>query len=418
MRRMLTLLSGVVFSVATAHAQDGNASYFQRDRNVSVSERPKPEYSPLGIRAGTFMVRPKVTASAEYSDNIYVASQNEVEDTLFEIAPEVSIQSDWSQHAFGFQGKVTHRTYSDNSDENSTDLSLRTNGVIDVRRGTRVDFGASYDDTHELRRSVDSLTGAAEPIVYSKSGAFVRAQRESGRFKASGQLDFTSYDYDDVLLNNGTLRSLSDRNRDEVKGQVRGDYAVGLDTAVFVRAEVVDHNYDDTTLINRNQSGWALDVGSEFDLSELLRGEVGLGYFERTYDDAAFDDVTGLSAHGLVEWFPSPLHTVTFMVQREELASGVFGAPSYTLTALDVGTDYEVLRNLILSAGFTLRDREFQGLDRSDDEQNYYLGGTYFMNRNVGVNFRASHLNLDSSGNDGRPEFDVNTITVGIVVQK
>ena len=364
------------------------------------------------------MVRPKVTASAEYSDNIYVASQNEVEDTLFEIAPEVSIQSDWSQHAFGFQGKVTHRTYSDNSDENSTDLSLRTNGVIDVRRGTRVDFGASYDDTHELRRSVDSLTGAAEPIVYSKSGAFVRAQRESGRFKASGQLDFTSYDYDDVLLNNGTLRSLSDRNRDEVKGQVRGDYAVGLDTAVFVRAEVVDHNYDDTTLINRNQSGWALDVGSEFDLSELLRGEVGLGYFERTYDDAAFDDVTGLSAHGLVEWFPSPLHTVTFMVQREELASGVFGAPSYTLTALDVGTDYEVLRNLILSAGFTLRDREFQGLDRSDDEQNYYLGGTYFMNRNVGVNFRASHLNLDSSGNDGRPEFDVNTITVGIVVQK
>ena len=44
---------------STNFAQGGNGSY-DRGANVSVRQRPRPEYDALGIHTGGFMVYPKM----------------------------------------------------------------------------------------------------------------------------------------------------------------------------------------------------------------------------------------------------------------------------------------------------------------------------------------------------------------------
>ena len=418
MRKILLACSSVLILSGAAIAQDTGGSYFGRDRNVSVSERPKPEYASLGIRAGSFTVRPELRISTEYNDNIYATGQNEVDGTILGLVPSVDIQSNWSQHSLRFQSELNRRTYREQSSENTVDFTVSSDARIDVRRGTFVNFGADYSDTHEGRAGANSLNGAAEPVTYARTGAYVRTVRESGRFRVSSSARIQNFEYDPVRLNNGTSRSLDDRNRDEMTLELRGDYAVSPDTSVFIRGGYVRHEYEDNSSTRRDQSGWALDVGTEFDISDLVRGEFGIGYFERVYDSSSFSDVSELSVNALVDWFPTPLQTITLELERAERASGISGSPSYTLSAADLRAEYEVLRNLILQAGTGIRTRQFQALDREDDVFSVFAGGTYFVNRNIGVNLRIQHSQQDSSGLNARPDFDANTITLGIVLKK
>ncbi|MCI0430482.1 MAG: outer membrane beta-barrel protein, partial [Rhodospirillales bacterium] len=41
------------------------------ERAQSVFERPRPDYDPLGIRAGGFLIYPQVELGEAYNDNIF-----------------------------------------------------------------------------------------------------------------------------------------------------------------------------------------------------------------------------------------------------------------------------------------------------------------------------------------------------------
>ena len=40
-------------------------------RGASVLDRPKPELDPLGVRAGSFLIFPKVEVGTAYDDNVF-----------------------------------------------------------------------------------------------------------------------------------------------------------------------------------------------------------------------------------------------------------------------------------------------------------------------------------------------------------
>ena len=55
---------------------------FERDRNVSVRQRPRPGYDALGLRQGAFIIWPKVALSTEYNDNIFATDTDKVADSV------------------------------------------------------------------------------------------------------------------------------------------------------------------------------------------------------------------------------------------------------------------------------------------------------------------------------------------------
>lgn len=410
---------GATSGLAIASAQDG-AGMFERDRNVSVLERPRPDYQAAGVKRGAFIYSPSLEADLELNNNIFATATSEESDIIAVLTPSLDVASTWSRHSVSANATVAHREYFEFGSESVTDVLLSTDSVIDIGKGYTGAVGANYSDLHEPRTSAGAAGRAADPIQYKTYGYYGSLVREVGRTKISGAASFADYDYDDADLIGGGTADQDNRDREEILIEARGDYAISPDTAVFGRLRYITQEYPNTAVgaTQRDQDGYTFDVGANFDLGGLARGEVGMGYVTRSYDDVTFSDTEALSIDGAVEWFPTPLTTVAFSANRSVQPAAVANAPSFVSTSVSVGADHELRRNVILSAGFDFGQDDYEGIDRTDDRTGVAIGGTYLLNRYVGLSADFVHTKQDSSGVDGQPDFTVNKFLIGLVLQR
>ena len=126
-------------------------------------------------------------------------------------------------------------------------------------------------------------------------------------------------------------------------------------------------------------------AGANFELSNVTRGEIGVGYLRQSYDDPAFKDIEGFGARGQVEWFPTQLTTVTFTASRVIEDSGIPGSAGYINTSLGAQIDHELLRNVILTGQLAWGDDDYDTLDREDKRLRAGVSATYLLNRGVGL---------------------------------
>jgi hypothetical protein len=410
----------VVMPATSAWAQDSGEGLFQRDRNVSVKERPKPGYQTDGIRSGSFWIKPELTLQAEFDDNIFATDVNEESDVIAVLAPSVKLESDFSRHAIEAFADLESRQYSDFDSESRTDFGVGTKGILDVQRGTKLEAGAEYRQMHENRTAAGVINGALEPIEYQRTNFFINGSRESGRARLEATADFSKTNFDNAILAGGAVGDQNFRDVDELQLGLRGDYAISPDTSVFARIRYSDREND--TLPNngvtRDQTGYIIDVGADFDLTNSVRGEVGIGYIKQNYDAPLLDDFDGLSYTGSVEWFATPLITVVVDGSRTARPSGLLASPGFVDTRVGVSADYEWRRNIIFSSGYSYRDENYQGIDRSDNRNSLFIGGTYLMNRYVGFSANYIYSDLNSSGAFSQADYGINKILFGITLRR
>jgi hypothetical protein len=93
--RILGLLFCAATWVSQARAQDVLAE--NQDlvplKAVSVQNRPRPEYDPLGILLGAVRVSPQLTIGESYDDNIYATDTGKVGDRVTTLTGSVGVQS-------------------------------------------------------------------------------------------------------------------------------------------------------------------------------------------------------------------------------------------------------------------------------------------------------------------------------------
>lgn len=396
---------------------DQASDNFRRDRNVSVLQRPHPGYEALGVRQGAFMIWPKVTVSGEYNDNIFATEDNKVADGVFHTTPEVNVTSNWSRHALNAYARTIFNQYAQNSNQNTTDYAVGANGQLDVLRSLGVFGGASFGHLTEPRTNAGS-EGQDFPVRFEQTGAYLAAAKTFNRLKLSARGDWTNYNY----LNTTGNFPQNDRDRDQWLATLRADYAVSPDTAVFVE---VAGNWREYRLgaspiengvavypnfVNRDSDGVTALVGANFDLAALVRGEIGLGYIEQSFKDSALDDYSGFGARGQVEWFPTQLTTVTLTGSRSVEDASMAGASTYLSSNVGLKVDYELLRNVIVSANGSYGDDNYRGIDRKDKRYGAGVGASYFMNRNVGLNLAYNFYKKEADGADPSVAFGNATI--------
>src|SRR5690606_24629881 len=99
-----------------------------------------------------------------------------------------------------------------------------------------------------------------------------------------------------------------------------------------------------------NSEGRTLLAGVSVNFTDLMRGEINVGQFEREYD--AGNSVEGLAVAANLEWYPTGLTTVTVTGRRNsEDVIGATESQPFTETEFGARVDHELLRNLILTAG-------------------------------------------------------------------
>ncbi|MEM9989565.1 MAG: outer membrane beta-barrel protein, partial [Pseudomonadota bacterium] len=427
--RKATLLFSLTLSGAGAMAGAAIAdSFFTRDRNISVLERPRPDYEAPGVRAGQFIVRPRLDLGVGATSNAFAVSNLpasegldafEEEGDIYIVArPSVGVESTWSRHALA-AGTYVEAFQNDRFDNEAvTNGGVFLNGQLDATRTSAIFGGLSYDVLHESRRVNNGAVLPETPIQYNLGQAHLGYRHELGRFRYTARLDADVFDYDDVdiiLLDpqgTGDLDGELDQDfRDRTAYSVLGEvgFAVTRDASIFIQGIHNTQNYDEPGIAalgipERDSEGWTIAMGTEFDLSRLSRGRVAVGYFEQDYKDPLFATASGVSVDAQVEWFPTELTTLTLTGSRGADESAIFDTGGFVSTRLQARVDHELRRNVILSAYGEVGTEEYPealqiinpeggATDQDVDRYGFGAGGTYYLNRYVSTNLSYAYFN-------------------------
>lgn len=394
---------------------------FTRDRNVAVMQRPRPEYDSPGVRAGAWLLRPELQTDLEWTDNVFATPTQTQSDTAFSITPRISGQTLWSTHGLSFDASVTRKEFFDFSDESTTTYTLGTAGRVDVSRQSFVDAGLRYASLTEPRTSAGAAGQAAKPIEFDTFSAFIGGEHMTGRVRLRTRFDYSDTDYTDAPLFGGGVADQDFRDHKAYRTEFRGDLAISPDTAVFARLRLNNRDYrlsPPDVALDRNSSGYTLDGGFDFDIRGVARGAIGLGYTEQDYDDPTIGKSSGLSIDTMVEWFPTPLTTVTAHASRSVQDAAIAGSAGFFNTDLGVNVDHELRRNVIVSAGARWGEDDYSGLDRTDTRRSVSAGATYLLNRAAGLRATYTHTDQSSSGAASGRDFTRNSVTFSLVLRR
>ncbi len=412
--KIIALVGGAVAATAfaAAHAQNNQGEFFQRDRYEAVQERYQEAFDPEPVRLGGFLVNSELALGAESDDNVFADADDTESDIVARIAPTVDMRSDLARHEFGGRLQVEHREYTDLDSESATNLRGELRGRLDVTRSFDVGAVVFATDEVEERRNVANLDVFEEPVNFQTTGFRTDARFTRDRIRLRANYDFTDYSYDDVPLVDGGSFDNSERDYQFQRVRARAAYAVSPDVAFFVQGEASQRQYDELALINgnlenRDADGVAAQVGVNFELPVLIRGDIAVGYLEDDKESEVLADVDGLSLDANVQWFPTRLTTVTFNATRSVIDPGLATSGSATAQDLGVRVDHELYRNILLFGQVGLRERDYEDIDRDDELFDARLGATYKLNKRFHLDGYYERFDRDSSNPNGNFEQNI-----------
>lgn len=426
---MVKAISGVVAASAAlllaGHAMaQARDNYFARDRNISVRERARPGYQALGLPLGAFIAFPKVELGVQANSNIYGQPTDAKSDAIGIINPEIDLVSRWARNSLSLFARTATNEYVRYTTEDTTNWQLGGKGQLDLG-DSAVNAGGDYGYLAQPRTASIGANLAyfatIHPVEYYQTDANANIVHTFNRLQVQGGVTYASSQFQNGVNSSGgsVVENTFNNERTVVFGKAA--YAVSPDTAIYASVGYNTINYPIQVITagttNRNSSGETYDVGANFDLTQLIRGDVEVGYLNQSYTGAGFSQIGGFHALGKVEWFPTQLTTVTFTGQRDVDPAILVGSPSVIVGAVGAQVDHELLRNVILTGVVHYQDNNYQGIVRDDRIGELTLSGDYLLNRRIGVHLAYDYLTQDSTGTARGVNFNDNRVTLSTTLQ-
>lgn len=386
------------------------------DRNVTVQERPRPDYDPLGIRAGSFLFFPSIGALGVYDDNVFATEDNEDDDYGLILSPDLLVTSNFSRHSLNFRAGAEFGLWQDFSDNDYQDAHAETSGHLDITRDDRLSGGLGIYRQHDDRSDPDD-TGTDEPTVFYRGVGRLGYRHNFNRIYTQIDGQVQRRDYQD---NNNVNED--DRDRNVYDARARLGYRISPRFGAFLQGGYQVTKYDtreDNTDIDRDSTGWNVDVGTEIDITGLLFGELGIGYTQRNPEDSDLDGFDGIGGGGRLTWNVTPLTTLIFDASGEinETTVTFDGDTASANFQKRVGVDatHELLRNVLLNANLAVQRDDFEGTSRTDDSLFAGAGVSYLINRNLSLGLTYDFSTRDSDANS--EDYTRNIIRLGITAR-
>jgi hypothetical protein len=400
---ILSLFAASLIMLAPTHA----LAQEPEDHSVAVRDRPRPEYDPAGVRFGGFDLNASLELAATSNDNIFAEETNTNSDIIVSLSPKARLSSHWSRHALSVEAGGTFPRYQDFSSEEVNTGYARANGRYDVGPNTSISGSAGVAHLVESRLDPDGSPQGAPPVEYDSTDLGVGVRHNFSSFSVSASAGRSEYNYDGA-------QSFRDFTQDGVTGQIEAQVTPRIGLLLEATADKRDYNNSPTL----NSEGQTYLVGATLHLTDLLRGRLAVGEFNRDYDGTPGNSFSesGLAVDANLEWYVTRLTTVTLTGSRNtEDTVGATTAFPYISTRYGVRVDHELLRNLIVGAGAGFGTRDYDGTTLTDDVTHFDVGADYLVSRRWAIRARYDHDELASSGagSAGR-DYEVNRFTVGL----
>lgn len=390
-------------------------------QRVSVANRSRSDYDPLGIRVGTMVFYPAVKASASIDDNIYAQKANKISDEILSVSPSLmAIQTTPLSNA-----RVTissqHDRYASRSTENADDY--RATGTAQYGIGTPLvlNGGFTLARLSEDRTNLGSYSQSAQPIRYTTLESELGAQQALGSLGLGLSGRARRVTYSQGLDAMGAPIDYSFRNFNTYQGTARVGFSrTGLsqiyvsgtyDRQIYDRRPG-DANFDPLTSYDRTSSGGRIELGYSRQVSSLIYLDAQIGYLHQKFADSRLKTVSGLAYSANLLWNFTPLTSITGRLTRavDETASPLTAGNLRSEGTIQV--DHELLRNLIISANGRYAKISPSGPDASSDELEAGLSARLLLNRRISVEGDVRHRSRASDNT--AIAFSANTATVGL----
>ena len=378
----------------------------------NVTQLADPNLNAEGLPLGSFRLYPKLLILGGYDTNILATENSTIEAGRTTVLPSVLVESQWSRHELSFATFLESRLYPYESQENYLDWGFGSKGRLDIKDTTNLGGSINYQRLTEDRSGIDALTQAPDPSQYGQFDVNAVFNHTFDQLTASLGASYTNLDY---LEDNQSFR-----NRGLTRGTARLGYIFSPGYSVFAQGTVNNRDYfnRDTRIAGnpyQDSTGYDIGAGISSTLTNLITGELWVGYLEQYYTSSVFKDVKGVSFGANVTWFATPLTTVNIHGGREvvDATTGTAGGIFYSTAGLDI--EHDVLDDLVLNAGFEYYNGDYIGISRDDDGWRVNAGVLYMLNRYVGVEVNYTYDNRDS--NVAGQSFDRNQVDFGFEFQ-
>nr|WP_244978751.1 outer membrane beta-barrel protein [Bradyrhizobium pachyrhizi] len=378
-------------------------------KRLKIDDDP---FGAVGDYAGSFMVKTAVEVMAGYDTNpgrLYSPQGR----AFYMVAPEFLAVSDWERHAVvadlrgSFNGYGSGLTPNADGTPLSAPLDIdrpnftgHIDGRLDVTKDTHLLGQARLLVSTDNPGSPNVQAGLARYPIYTTVGGTFGIDQHFNRMQVSlgGTVDRTDYQWS--KLTDGTSSSNDDRNFTQYGGVGRVSYELNPAVKPFVEVEGDSRFHDlylDRNGYARNSSGGYAKVGTSFEFTRLLFGEISIGYAMRDYVDPRLSRLEGLLTTASLTWTATPLTTAKFYSDTqigETTLPGTSGVLSRTYT---VEVDHDFRRWLTGIGKFTYGTLDYQGDNRTD--KIYALSGDliYKLTRSLWIKGTLSRNWLDSN---------------------
>jgi len=349
--------------------------------DMPVKTRQQPGYEPVGIRSGSWMFNPSLMSGGFYDSNVFSSNTAKRADVAAVFEPTLRAHSLWDRHGIDLKLNTQSTVYNQNSSLNQTNASLKGNAWIDIAHDMALLTNFQIAHLNEGVGTLSAPTNAVTPTPYNLLSGDITLRKQFNRLTTSIGFRTDSYDFGSARAQDGTVINQDSRDGQLYSLHSRIDYAFSSALGWFAGVEGNQRDIRGIPGHTLDSQGYRALSGVTIGLGNLVTGEFGAGYVHQRFDDPTIGTVEGPSYRARLTWRPTPLLDIHFNAEQLVTQTSDTSATGVLANAVQLGLDYELRRNVIVSLAGGYETDRFFGQQRKDRVTTSDARVKYLMNR-------------------------------------
>ena len=349
--------------------------------DTPVKTRQQPGYEPVGIRAGSWMFNPSLIAGGFFDSNVFSSNTAKRSDLAAVFEPSLRAHTLWERHGIDLKLDAQSTVYKENSSLDQTNASLKGNAWFDIAHDLAVLTNFQIAHLNEGVGSLNSPANAITPTPYNLLSGDVTLRKQFNRLTTSVGFRTDSYDFGSARAQDGSIINQDGRDGQIYSLHSRVDYAFSPVLGWFGGVEGNQRDIRGLPGHTLDSQGYRTLSGVTVNLGNLVTGEFGAGYVQQRFVDPTIGTIDGPSYRARLTWRPTRLLDVHFKAEQLVTQTSVTSATGVLANAVQIGLDYELRRNIIVSLAGGYETDRFFGQTRKDNVTTSDARVKYLLNR-------------------------------------